>query len=155
MANNELLDAVMNKIESEPYNWDQDVWRTDGKVETDSEGRTYQPVDCGTSFCFAGWACQLGPEPTVWFDTMCLYANESDNFEMVRERKEGGQKTVGPEARAQRLLDLDADQADLLFASGAGMEELKYYVAQIKDGVAGDLIEVYDDINDDRQDEED
>lgn len=42
MANNELLDKVLNHIKTNPETWDQSNWR------------------CGTNYCFAGHAAILG-----------------------------------------------------------------------------------------------
>lgn len=53
MANNELLDQVLNHIKTNPETWDQSNWR------------------CGTNYCFAGHAAILGGWRPV---------NEEDNL---------------------------------------------------------------------------
>ena len=43
--NTELAERVIGQIEAHPEEWDQRYWRV--------------RRDCGTTFCFAGWAIQL------------------------------------------------------------------------------------------------
>lgn len=152
MANIELLDKVLNHIQAQPYTWDQDVWRTFGNdtnfktVTDDNKSKDVLAVDCGTSFCFAGWACQLSNEPAEWHSKTTLYANEADIEQHGDEvDTAGGFKVIEPGYRAQRLLGLDNDQAEAMFAEGRTMEELENYIEQIKAGVEGkDIIDLED-----------
>lgn len=46
MANDQLFIDVLAQIEREPERWDQSLWR-------------FIDPACGTSFCMAGWTCEL------------------------------------------------------------------------------------------------
>lgn len=140
MANNELLDKVMDQIESHRDRWDQGYWRTPEAEVADQDGRPYLPVDCHTSFCFAGWACQLGPQKAVWYNNSLLYADEhdlADDFDRVRWLRDDIE-VIWPSYRARRLLGLDHQQAETLFATDMSIWDLKYYVSQIKAGATAD-----------------
>lgn len=43
--NIDLLTQVLERIESDPEHWDQQYW--------------FRANECGTTYCFAGWACVL------------------------------------------------------------------------------------------------
>lgn len=148
MANNELLDKVMNKINEDPVHWNQSVWRTYGLSDDllKAIGEGYDAVhilevDCGTSFCFAGWAIQLSGEKVQWYDTDSLYANEEDH-DIIADiaHDEFGNYIVDAEYRAERLLGIDSHTSGWLFNGGNTKEDLAYYVNQIKAGKTGDDI---------------
>jgi hypothetical protein len=48
VVNNELMLRTLHAIEEHPEEWDQRYWRLTS--------------DCGTTMCFAGWACTLAGE---------------------------------------------------------------------------------------------
>lgn len=128
--NIELLDLVLKTIETDRRHWCQRVWRT----MIDS-ARLHRPgkvdeiqVTCGTSFCFAGWAVQLGSETTpVWLDTGYLEANEHDNPLHIT----GG--TVSVAARATRLLGIDYHSANALYDGGNSLPTIRRMVHEIKE----------------------
>lgn len=83
--NTELAERVIGQIEAHPEEWDQRFWRT--------------KRDCGTTFCFAGWAVQLT-------------ANDLGlSYEHVREAHGGGSDLRA----AQELLGLTSTQSCELF----------------------------------------
>jgi hypothetical protein len=135
MANNEMLDLVMSKIIADQEHWDQGVWRAqlDGSRTAkvvDEDGKKVLPVDCGTAFCFAGWTCQLDTQDTPrWASHDALWPNSHDPSHDVYAY------VVMAEVRARRLLDLEEEEADVLFDGDNKLADLVSLVSQIKDGV--------------------
>ena len=129
--NIELLDKVLKHIEDHPEAWSQADWRTeyDEALAVDPEsGREILAVDCGTAFCFAGWACQM--EGGKWADTTSLIPiDEDDPFDIL------GDDTVFASTRAQRLLGLTSEQAEDLFRSENTLDDIREMVAEIKAGI--------------------
>lgn len=103
--NIELLDQTMAHIEAHPREWHQRHWR------------------CGTGMCFAGHAATLagGQWVTGPDDFMSEYL-AGDSV---------GDVEWAP-VRAARLLGLDEDQSDYLFAGSNTIEDLRRIVAELK-----------------------
>jgi hypothetical protein len=97
------LRGTLAHIEAHPDEWNQGRWGT----------RT----TCGTTFCFAGWACVLaGQDDFEWSsdgDTFCL----SDGEPM--------------RSAARDILGLDINQACELFSSDRTLDSLKRIVARL------------------------
>ena len=128
--NTELLNLVVKTIEADPAHWDQNYYRTvfgDERKTVDSyQGQLFRPVTCNTSFCFAGWAIQLGSVSTPhWVDSYYLLAEPSDDPAELM----GG--IVSACARAQKLLGLTAEQAEDLFHATNSLGEIKTMVAKM------------------------
>ena len=61
-TNDELFVKVLAQIEREPQRWDQSDF-----------GMHLDPTDCGTAFCFAGWAVHLsGRSRAEWAEHVNL-----------------------------------------------------------------------------------
>ena len=132
--NAELLDAVIEQISKDKKHWDQGSWR-DEPISADQpdlvteRGKKVLPITCGTSFCFAGWAVQIGSETKPkWANTYALWANSHDNLADI----ENG--TITASDRARRLLGLTIEQAGALFSGSNSLREIKTYVRRIKSG---------------------
>jgi hypothetical protein len=50
--NLDLLRRVLRQIDDDPKSWNQSYWATKS--------------DCGTAYCFAGWACVLSDNQIDW-----------------------------------------------------------------------------------------
>lgn len=103
--NVELLDRTLAHIEAHPEEWDQGAWR------------------CETGLCFAGTAAVLSG--AKWLHPL---GHQQDHW--VRGR--GSQQSEPAAWRAQRLLGLDEDQADELFAAHNTLDDLRRIVADLK-----------------------
>jgi hypothetical protein len=111
--NNKLVDCVLEHIEHEVEAgsgaYDQNTW---AEIAV---GRGREPVQCGTSGCFAGWACMLSTPIDEWREAFGLMCN------------------VGPRAvanydfseSAQEKLGLTDDEAGYLFGGHNGSNKRK------------------------------
>ena len=117
MANIELLDEVMEVIETYPEDWDQDAW----------------VAQCGTAFCFAGHAA-IRSHP-MWFLEIKEDPFNHEYFytqSMLDENRE----YAGPiKEVAQKALDIDWTFANQLFNADTSITALRRIVARIKSGV--------------------
>jgi len=135
--NVELLDKVLKKIKDDRKHWYQGAWRHND-IDRDrpgpsiilDHGKEVLPIDCGTKFCFAGWAVQEGSEvKPKWCSTENLWATKYDNkgldYPMVK---------ISAAERAKRLLNLTSNQAGELFYGSNTYKDVKRIVGEIKSG---------------------
>jgi hypothetical protein len=105
--NNKLINCVLEHIEREVEKgsgaYDQNRW---AEIAT---GSRQQPVKCGTTGCFAGWACLLSTPLTKWRET---FAPDGD-IEEVNE-------TYDWSSVAAKKLGLTRDESVYLFHSAEG-----------------------------------
>jgi len=145
MTNTDLLKRTLQHIETHPNEWDQERWVT--------------KTDCGTSYCFAGWALMLSEvpiiatqlnEPTVEIDNlsralaragMSAIVNPDDCWSGTRMTvRDAAETLLGLRGRA--LPDpedngLFACAADVLFEADNSLDDLREYVA----GLCGETTE--------------
>ena len=127
--NTDLLDLVYKTIEADQSHWDQNHWRTGDDPTVTVNGQRELQVTCGTSFCFAGWAVQLGSEHKPrWANVVFLRADpEDDRADVVPGA------IIAVDDRARRLLGLTAFQAASLFSGGNNLNDLKARIDRIKE----------------------
>jgi len=108
-VNKELLRRTMDAVPANPELHNQKLWATQ--------------TDCGTAYCFAGWACKLS-------------GFEAD-FEFLEPNKAGvidAARLVGGDQidyKASQLLGLDWWSAECLFAAENTTADLKELVDEI------------------------
>jgi hypothetical protein len=116
MANIELVKKIKDAITAKPELWNQHKWAV---VSTDALGdKTLTEFDegegveltCGTAMCIAGWACHLSGEKINWREGD--FEPDDDGEKFVAHLLLSGKDIEG---RAHELLDLEADNANLLF----------------------------------------
>lgn len=135
--NVELLRRTLDYIKTHPNEWDQDRWVT--------------KTDCGTSYCFAGWALALSgltihaeqfDEPAVEVGPLNKALPEEYRY------SPGPWPHISVRHAAERLLGLsesylraDDDElysaADVLFHPDNSLDDLREYVAEL----CGDAVE--------------
>lgn len=138
MVNAELLDRVMNKIQEEPFLWNQndylaftqdEIDRTEiKKVAIDGIEFKYHDVDFTQFYdveaCFAGWTVLLsGFKPQVLeskYDTV-IYNPDSQELNVVG-------------FAARELLNINGLDAGYLFDSNNDIDVLSEMVIQLKNG---------------------
>ncbi len=109
-VNHDEIAAIIAHIEAHPEEWDQRHWAI----------RT----DCGTTFCFAGWACVRAGDQFRWgrsFEGPRL----SFAMELVSD------ETI--HYRAEKVLGLSDDQAYELFAANNTLDDLKRIAQGFRD----------------------
>lgn len=105
--NTALLHQTLTHIETHPDQWHQLDWAT----------RT----ECGTAYCFAGWAVQLArPDAEPDFD-----GGRSTSVVIV----DGVPRSI--EVLASDLLGLDIDQSEDLFACENTLDDLRRIVREL------------------------
>jgi hypothetical protein len=123
VVNEELLQRVVKRLRAKPEQWDQDGWvilSEDDVCEVFTRGRPYGDRNviigdfalmegfCGTKACLAGHTVlEAGDEIMIWDSDP-----ETGTFECIDDK--GNVHNI--EIRAQELLGLTRDQADVLFA---------------------------------------
>lgn len=109
--NVELANRVLEHIQSHMTKWNQGDWG----VKT---------PDCGTAYCFGGWAVAL--------------TDGEGFFEWAKDeyipRKRYLLNITEVRLRAMQLLGLNGDQADLLFSGGNDMDDIEVVLEGIKNG---------------------
>lgn len=133
MPNTELLQRTLAQIEAHPEQWDQRNFASQ--------------VNCGTSYCFAGWSIALD-HPTAAF----LFEDAHPKQSVDRFADRVSLDPYAPDVRwistvAQELLGLSGDTAEILFAAGNTLDELRAMVADLVAG--GDLERFMQDDEDD------
>lgn len=113
MADIPAMRAVLAQIEAHPETWDQSTWR------------------CQTGMCFAGWAAELSPD-IQW--TLGADAVSDESYHDAEVTFDGCRTHVS--FAAESVLGLSQDQADLLFASGNTLDEIKTIVDAIEENPA-------------------
>jgi hypothetical protein len=117
MANIELLDKIITKIEENPEQWNQKYWIS-ADVANPETGES-----CGTAYCVAGWAVTLAGATPVWnrFSSMKTTAINATTgfctFDAGRIR--------GVEDYAMELLDLPEEDAHELFHADNTLDDIK------------------------------
>lgn len=110
----ELAERVLEQIETHPEQWRQGLWAL----------RT----DCGTAYCFAGWAVKLGlPQAEFLFGT-ATYTDAQAVYVHVP-----GEGAGSIQAYAAEALGLGPDAADALFWGENTLDELRAYVRSLKE----------------------
>lgn len=102
--NAELAYRVLDQIDAHPKTWDQRTWA--------------RRTNCGTAFCFAGWAVVLAGRQFV---------QGSEPSYVVDRREPDGEQWVGDAAREALGIEDSVD----LFRSYNGRERLGDLVAEI------------------------
>lgn len=109
-----LLRQTLEQIETHPETWYQNAYR------------------CNTGMCFAGWAAELAGGK--WLSSpggavSDLLIAEPDDGEDALYR--GDVLSIDASARAKRVLGIDEDQAEDLFAAGNDLDELREIVTDL------------------------
>lgn len=126
MANVAKLEAVLDYIRAHPEEHDQYMW-----------AQKYEDFDlpggCGTTLCFAGTAVVLNGHQIVWNDD-CRIAElctvPPDFASVLYDSRPGpGQGFI--DEVAQRILDLDDDQARRLFINSETFDDVERVVKDI------------------------
>lgn len=135
MPNIELLNKALHFIEENPDEWKQDRWAT--------------VTDCGTSYCFAGWALTLACVPVIVDDYDALVNIDTLNGVLAKwgtsidpdDYETDG--FLGVRDAAEALLDIDDmhlrdledgelySAADVLFEADNGLDRLRKYVSAL------------------------
>lgn len=117
MANIPKLEAVMDQILTNPKQHDQSAWAQ----------RSKRKPDCGTSYCFAGWAVTMAGYDMVWeeyhFSDLAFYC-----------KLPGATDWVYIEQVAQDVLGLTKVEADRLFSESNTVEMLEQMVKNLANG---------------------
>lgn len=126
--NVELLDEIMSYIEAHPRTWNQANWYVNVDPEDGSTKHFWRIEEvteqnsCGTSFCFAGHvALREGfPAPPL-----------QNGVEWEREVS-GERWGEAVDAFAEKVLGIDPEQAEALFAGENTMADLRNMVTALK-----------------------
>jgi hypothetical protein len=105
-VNKELLRETMDAILAKPEMHVQGAWAT--------------KTDCGTAYCFAGWACILSGREVDF--------TLSDSLSIETEYLIGGDYIMDT---ARDLLGIDHASAGVLFHATNTTSDLKHYVDEI------------------------
>ena len=119
--NVELLDKTLNYVLNHPDEWKQDVWH------------------CGSTGCFAYWACVLSGEPMEFVEGLATTAEKSQwlkcvEGETAKDHRNGHDLTTIPD-RATRLLGLTVSESMAIFHSCGTKRAIKEAVEDVKEGV--------------------
>lgn len=112
--NVELLTKVRDLIKTEPAKLDMGLW---GTMPTDviKFKNGFAKVSCGTTACIAGWAVQLsGDKLLVREEDLCTGWETDETTEVEFCVARNGRSFLIDD-RAQKLLGLVAEEADVLF----------------------------------------
>jgi hypothetical protein len=129
LAGAELAKQVLAIIEDNPRRWRQDAWRRDCILpESSVERHREDPLDagCGTAFCFAGWVAAL--DGVRWYPTGTydwIGAPEKCDCTDVDGLCHDSRHTEVLSDYAAWRLGLDDDDAEALFDSGNGIDDLR------------------------------
>lgn len=127
----EMIESVWFKIVNEPENWDQGRWRVLPGVEN-SVGNI-QPA-CGTAYCVGGWVAHLDGgvflSDNKHSSVSHILVPVKDDYGtdvMVFWGEHGHVVGVNVHDRAKRLLDLDREEAEFLFAFNRTKDQIKEF----------------------------
>lgn len=160
----QLLEDAMQAIERDPRHWAQWTWGILIPENVDwkkvSWNNYEHPLDCGSACCIAGQVCiQAGGQLTssAKWEKELLAKGEAVNVDAVLW-PQGGKEGISN--AAERLLNLDSEQAKELFHALNTMEQLRVLVDALKENqfISGrDMWELIADMPSDRDeiDEED
>ena len=119
MANVKRLKALREVITSNPEKWDQHAWAAyvNGDVFSSDFDPDAKEVQCGTTYCMAGWTCVNEGLRLDWAKGTDekLFNEDNTSYEVIVT----GFLTTGEmiETKARQLLELTEDEAyDLFFA---------------------------------------
>lgn len=120
MANVARLKALREVITRNPEKWDQHAWAAyaNGNVFSADFDPDAKEVQCGTTYCMAGWTCineGLRLDWTKGTDEKLFDEDNDTSYEVIVT----GFLTTGEmiEVKARELLELEEDEAyDLFFA---------------------------------------
>jgi hypothetical protein len=130
----ELAERVLAQIEEHPEQWQQGEWAF--------------RADCGTVYCFAGWAVRLAhPEAEFLFGVSSLRDGSATLAQL------GGSPPRDIKDLATELLGLRWRGADVLFDGRNTLEELREYVRQLSAGAS--FLTPSDRFLDDEEEEDD
>lgn len=114
------------QLAGKPSEWDQGHWAVDVARYNAWMGTNIPvPVDCGTACCLAG-------KTVAWMGGKFL-VNDEDGAASYAKMPSG--EIVMVEALAEQTLGLTSAQADALFDGDNKIENVRYVVQQIKDGI--------------------
>lgn len=138
MANIERLREVLGHIKNDPKSWEQDSWAT------------RKENDCGTAFCFAGWASQKAGYLAIFsggyysgdnLTSRCVQAEEALDFGTIEKGsvtsdvgKDYYLESYGIYQVARDWLDLNEWQADGLFNGENTLVDLEKIINEIESG---------------------
>jgi hypothetical protein len=111
-VNRELLERTMQYIEDHPEEHYQGMW--------------FMKTECGTTACFAGWACLLSGLTPDFTQRPYNFTDRSSYYVKDDER------WVKP--IATELLGVSEDDAEILFHSANSLDELKLMVKDLLNG---------------------
>jgi hypothetical protein len=136
MPNIELLKKTLNFIEVKPDGWKQDRWAT--------------VTDCGTSYCFAGWALTLAGVPVITDGIADAVVNidtlngalakrgvniDPDDYDVDILALVRNAAAALLEIEDMTLRDLEDGElysaADVLFEADNSLDRLRRYVAEL------------------------
>lgn len=131
MADNEKLDKALAWVKANPKSWNQEVWA--------------EETECGTRCCFAGAALLTNGYRFVFEGPY--------GPRFAGAMSPSGERIMSIQEEAQKILELNPQQANRLFDGLNDLDELTEAVALIK---GGDDFGYYDDdIEDDIEDDYD
>lgn len=114
MADIERLEAVMTQIRDNPETWDQGEWA--------------QETECGTSYCFAGWAVEMFSEEEIhWREVERVGGRQTKHAFAVKSGSSIRQE-------ASDLLGLTDGESFALFWGGNSFENLETMVKNLANG---------------------
>lgn len=126
--NVELLEEIMSYIEAHPQTWNQANWYVNVDPEDGSEKGFWRIEEvteensCGTSFCFAGHVALREGFPTPPLNNNMEWERKVDG-EFYRE---------SVDQFAEKVLGIDSEQGEALFAGENTMAELRNMVTALK-----------------------
>lgn len=111
-VNVELLQRTLAQIEAHPELWEQREWRTE--------------TDCGTAYCFAGWAAVLSGAAFV------RHEDGSLSYEYVIPP--GGGDSIWIQDYAAQVLGIGSRHAMDLFDGYNTLADLRAFVGELTAG---------------------
>jgi hypothetical protein len=120
-VNVELLDKTLNYVLDHPDEWEQSMWH------------------CGSTGCFAYWACVLSGEPMEFVPGEIVSAERSRWLKCVEGDgvlyyKDGSELTSVAH-RATRVLGLNENEAVHIFHCRGTRRDIRVAVKKVKEGV--------------------
>ncbi|MDF3280873.1 hypothetical protein [Gordonia sp. N1V] len=120
----DLLREVLDQIHADASTWDQRNWGGVAVDDVPKLGPTSKPapapVGCGTAMCIAGHACVMAGDRLRVGSTSVTISGVAATSMVVTESGEA----LGIEERAMDLLQLDYENAEILFHASNSLEEL-------------------------------
>ncbi|XVQ07305.1 hypothetical protein ACQP1W_32450 [Spirillospora sp. CA-255316] len=107
--NVDLLKRTLAHIEAHPEEWDQNEWCTE--------------LDCGTAYCFAGWAIKLDGRAT--FTAVNDFVIDEDGTSQDTDDYAAGLLGIKSLERAER------DCEEHLFAADNSLDDLRRIVGEL------------------------